>query len=180
MLSERSTPRVLFAANPVGPLRTVPQNLVAEKQHCYEIHQAPVGQVVGLHLVVAVEELHQRLLEAVVVDELHQRLLEAVVVDELHRRLLEAVVVVMLEAVVVDELHRRLLAAVVVDELHRRLLEAVVVVMLEAVVVVDELHRRLLAAVQGYRKAIDRQDKFVCCGLVHSGYSCTFGQGRKQ
>ena len=133
MLSERSTPRVLFAANPVGPLRTVPQNLVAEKQHCYEIHQAPVGQVVGLHLVVAVEELHQRLLEAVVV-----------------------------------------------DELHRRLLEAVVVVMLEAVVVVDELHRRLLAAVQGYRKAIDRQDKFVCCGLVHSGYSCTFGQGRKQ
>ena len=146
MLSERSTPRVLFAANPVGPLRTVPQNLVAEKQHCYEIHQAPVGQVVGLHLVVAVEELHQRLLEAVVVDELHQRLLEAVVVDEL----------------------------------HRRLLEAVVVVMLEAVVVVDELHRRLLAAVQGYRKAIDRQDKFVCCGLVHSGYSCTFGQGRKQ
>jgi len=71
MLSERSRPRVLFAANPVGLLHTVPQNLVVEKQHCHKIHQAPVGQVVGLHLVVVVEELHRRLLEAVAVEELH-------------------------------------------------------------------------------------------------------------
>ena len=98
--------------------------------------------------------------------ELHQRLLVTAVVEELHRRLLVTAVV--------EELHQRLLVAVaVVEELHHRLLVAVVVV--------EELHRRLHAVVQGYRKAIDRQDKFVCCGPVHHrGYSCTFGQGRKQ